>query len=147
MDAFSELAQGQAKSGEASKASSSSYRERNWSVSQLFQSPVISYVYERGWRQGFDWAGFPGADEEFGIVNRLYEETRVCDPADSEAVLDVSCGTGERGWYPWIARAHGCLTTLPFPFLRPLLQEVPEERQVGRCGGLGLQREHAQPGL
>lgn len=94
LDALSELAQGQANSGEASKASSSSYRERNWSVSQLFQSPVISYVYERGWRQGFDWAGFPGADEEFEIVNRLYEETRVCDPADSEAVLDVSCGTG-----------------------------------------------------
>ncbi len=30
---------------------SNTYKEKLWSVSQLFQSPVISYVYERGWRQ------------------------------------------------------------------------------------------------
>merc|ERR1711871_1741055 len=97
LDAFSELAQGQAKSGEASKASSSSYKEKLWSVSQLFQSPVISYVYERGWRQGFDWAGFPGADKEFEILQKLFEtsETRPLSQLQSpSSVLDVSCGTG-----------------------------------------------------
>lgn len=72
------------------------YRERNWSVSQLFQSPVISYVYERGWRQGFDWAGFPGADEEFDIVKKMYSDTRTgeAEGGPDDAVLDVSCGTG-----------------------------------------------------
>ena len=24
---------------------------------------MISYVYERGWRQGFSWAGFPGGHQ------------------------------------------------------------------------------------
>jgi hypothetical protein len=28
----------------------------------------VSNIYERGWRQGFSWAGFPGADTEFGYV-------------------------------------------------------------------------------
>jgi hypothetical protein len=30
----------------------------------LTRSPVVSFVYERGWRQNFARAGFPGADEE-----------------------------------------------------------------------------------
>lgn len=25
------------------------------------RNPLVSFVYERGWRQGFAWAGFPGA--------------------------------------------------------------------------------------
>lgn len=24
------------------------------------RNPLVSFVYERGWRQGFAWAGFPG---------------------------------------------------------------------------------------
>eukprot|EP00983_Pelagomonas_calceolata_P028821 902775-Pelagomonas_calceolata.AAC.6 len=28
-------------------------------------SPLVSFVYERGWRQGFAWAGFPGEEKEF----------------------------------------------------------------------------------
>jgi hypothetical protein len=35
---------------------------------QLFRSPLISYLYERGWRQGFEKAGFPGIDVEFEEV-------------------------------------------------------------------------------
>jgi len=76
---------------------SNTYKEKLWSVSQLFQSPVISYVYERGWRQGFDWAGFPGADKEFEILQKLFEtsETRPLSQLQSpSSVLDVSCGTG-----------------------------------------------------
>jgi hypothetical protein len=29
------------------------------------RNPLISFVYERGWRQGFAWAGFPGVEKEF----------------------------------------------------------------------------------
>ncbi|QDZ22303.1 S-adenosyl-L-methionine-dependent methyltransferase [Chloropicon primus] len=93
LEALGELVQRQGGEG-SGKSRAGSYRERNWSVSQLFQSPAISYVYERGWRQGFEWAGFPGKDEEFRIMQRLYEDTRVAPRSSSESVLDVSCGTG-----------------------------------------------------
>ena len=38
--------------------------------SPLFFRPrlVCSFVYERGWRQGFVWAGFPGPDKEFELA-------------------------------------------------------------------------------
>lgn len=28
------------------------------------RSPVVSFLYERGWRQAFKRSGFPGPDEE-----------------------------------------------------------------------------------
>lgn len=34
----------------------------------LFTSPSVSFAYERGWRQGFAAAGFPGADAEYDMV-------------------------------------------------------------------------------
>ena len=34
----------------------------------LFTSPSVSFAYERGWRQGFAAAGFPGADKEYELV-------------------------------------------------------------------------------
>merc|ERR1712003_113842 len=88
---------------------SNTYKEKLWSVSKLFQSPVISYVYERGWRQGFDWAGFPGADAEFDLLEKLYfgdnattlqvegnigSEAKTQEKISQRSVLDVSCGTG-----------------------------------------------------
>ena len=30
----------------------------------LCRNPLVAFVYERGWRQGFAAAGFPGVDEE-----------------------------------------------------------------------------------
>lgn len=32
------------------------------------RNPLVSFVYERGWRQGFAWAGFPGAYSSSGIL-------------------------------------------------------------------------------
>lgn len=29
-----------------------------------FRSPLVSFLYERGWRQNFNRSGFPGPDEE-----------------------------------------------------------------------------------
>ena len=34
----------------------------------LFRLPTISFAYERGWRQNFERAGFPGIDAEFDEV-------------------------------------------------------------------------------
>ena len=30
--------------------------------------PLVSFLYERGWRQAFIWGGFPGPEKE---VNRI----------------------------------------------------------------------------
>ena len=42
---------------------------------QLFRSPLVSYLYERGWRQGFKNAGFPGIDVEFEEVRDKAPDT------------------------------------------------------------------------
>jgi uncharacterized protein YbaR (Trm112 family) len=40
------------------------YQEIQASGTELFRSPWVSFAYERGWRQNFRRAGFPGPDEE-----------------------------------------------------------------------------------
>ena len=35
---------------------------------RLCRSPLVSFVYERGWRQGFSWGGFPGEAREFDMA-------------------------------------------------------------------------------
>ncbi|PHT42439.1 hypothetical protein CQW23_16464 [Capsicum baccatum] len=40
------------------------YNESKPTRTELFRSPVVSFLYERGWRQAFNQSGFPGADEE-----------------------------------------------------------------------------------
>ncbi|KAF3666855.1 hypothetical protein FXO37_10331 [Capsicum annuum] len=42
------------------------YNESKPTRTELFRSPVVSFLYERGWRQAFNQSGFPGADEESG---------------------------------------------------------------------------------
>lgn len=56
----------------------------------LFTSPSVSFAYERGWRQGFNQAGFPGADREFEMAKEYFA------PAleQSSVVVDMSCATG-----------------------------------------------------
>ena len=65
------------------------YREPQKSGTKLFQSDVISSVYENGWRQSFAWAGFPGEEEETRLAIDLMR-----DAAQAGVVLDVSCGSG-----------------------------------------------------
>jgi len=54
----------------------------------LFTSPSVSFAYERGWRQGFAAAGFPGADAEYDMVKEYF------GPINPETVVDMSCATG-----------------------------------------------------
>ena len=57
----------------------------------LFTSPSVSFAYERGWRQGFAAAGFPGADGEFELANEYFAPV-----IERNGVLvDMSCATGE----------------------------------------------------
>jgi ubiquinone/menaquinone biosynthesis C-methylase UbiE len=56
----------------------------------LFTSPTVSYAYERGWRQGFGQAGFPGADREFEMAKEYFAPSL----AEGSVVVDMSCATG-----------------------------------------------------
>lgn len=54
----------------------------------FFQNIFISSIYERGYRQNFETAGFPGIEEEFQEVKSFFLS------ANSKVVLDISCGSG-----------------------------------------------------
>lgn len=64
----------------------------------LFTSPAVSYAYERGWRQGFQRAGFPGPDKETELAMEYFAP--VVENADSSVVVDMSCATG-KFWVVW----------------------------------------------
>ncbi|KAF8033872.1 hypothetical protein BT93_C0213 [Corymbia citriodora subsp. variegata] len=55
---------------------------------ELFRSPLVAFLYERGWRQNFNYGGFPGQDEEFKMAQEYFK------PAEGGLLVDVSCGSG-----------------------------------------------------
>lgn len=59
----------------------------------LFTSPSVSFAYERGWRQGFAAAGFPGADKEFEMVQDYFRPV-TADNSKPTTIVDMSCATG-----------------------------------------------------
>ncbi|RZR94761.1 hypothetical protein BHM03_00023515 [Ensete ventricosum] len=69
------------------------------------RSPLVSFLYERGWRQNFSRSGFPGLDEEvyssplafsycilftwqFNMAQEYFK------PVAGGLLVDVSCGSG-----------------------------------------------------
>ena len=62
----------------------------------LFTSPSVSFAYERGWRQGFAAAGFPGADEEFELATEYFSPVieQKNDKNEDTVLVDMSCATG-----------------------------------------------------
>lgn len=58
---------------------------------ELFKNPLISSIYQRGWRQGFAWAGFPGVDKEAAKALEV-----LCERAGTKprVLVDLSCGSG-----------------------------------------------------
>ncbi|KAG6739920.1 hypothetical protein POTOM_057541 [Populus tomentosa] len=64
------------------------YTEINPVRTELFRSPLVSFLYERGWRQSFNQSGFPGPDEEFEMAQEHFK------PAGGGLLVDVSCGSG-----------------------------------------------------
>ncbi|KAK1287628.1 putative methyltransferase [Acorus calamus] len=64
------------------------YNESKPARSELFRSPFVSFVYERGWRQNFNRSGFPGPDEEFEMAQNYFK------PVAGGLLVDVSCGSG-----------------------------------------------------
>ncbi|KAL0045331.1 hypothetical protein WJX82_003898 [Trebouxia sp. C0006] len=64
------------------------YKSESFAGQDIFRNPLVSFIYERGWRQGFKSAGFPGADEELKLAMEFLT------PAFGEVLLDLSCGSG-----------------------------------------------------
>ena len=74
---------------------------------ELFRSPLTSFLYERGWRDKFKTAGFPGIDTEF-LDLEIFMSPLLLPAATVEALLqdqqkvrmtsttivDLSCGSG-----------------------------------------------------
>eukprot|EP00271_Cylindrocystis_brebissonii_P010980 TRINITY_DN27568_c0_g1_i1.p1 TRINITY_DN27568_c0_g1~~TRINITY_DN27568_c0_g1_i1.p1 ORF type:complete len:390 (-),score=38.75 TRINITY_DN27568_c0_g1_i1:236-1405(-) len=69
---------------------SGDYEERQQAGTTIFQSPLVAFAYERGWRAGFAAAGFPGPEEEFKIAQRYFKQ----GGAFGQPLLDISCGSG-----------------------------------------------------
>lgn len=90
------------------------FEQKSWVGTELFRTEAVSSIYERGWRQGFARAGFPGPQREFDLAMRYFapvlagagaaggEGEREGEreggdgaAADPRPVLvDASCGTG-----------------------------------------------------
>ncbi|OIW21486.1 hypothetical protein TanjilG_04967 [Lupinus angustifolius] len=61
----------------------------NYKALCLVRLPLISFLYERGWRQAFTIVGgFPGAEKEFEIMKGFLK------PVLGGNILDASCGSG-----------------------------------------------------
>ncbi|KAG7352240.1 methyltransferase type 11 domain containing protein [Nitzschia inconspicua] len=61
----------------------------------LFTNPAVSFAYERGWRQNFATAGFPGPDTEAQMAMDYFAPVVARVPDDEQSVVvDMSCATG-----------------------------------------------------
>ncbi|KAG8369210.1 hypothetical protein BUALT_Bualt15G0127500 [Buddleja alternifolia] len=56
---------------------------------ELFRNPLVSFLYERGWRQSFSLVGgFPGPEKEFELSKEYLK------PVLGGNIVDASCGSG-----------------------------------------------------
>ncbi|KAL6965583.1 hypothetical protein U1Q18_036638 [Sarracenia purpurea var. burkii] len=69
-------------------AGTKAYTEYKPARTELFRSPIVSFLYERGWRQNFNHRGFPGPEEEFKMAQEYFK------PAEGGVLVDASCGSG-----------------------------------------------------
>ncbi|XP_031275008.1 uncharacterized methyltransferase At1g78140, chloroplastic [Pistacia vera] len=57
-------------------------------ATEFFRTPLVSFLYERGWRQNFIWGGFPGPEKEFELMKDYLK------PVLGGNIIDASCGSG-----------------------------------------------------
>nr|XP_043614314.1 uncharacterized methyltransferase At1g78140, chloroplastic-like isoform X2 [Erigeron canadensis] len=68
---------------------SKKYDESFAASSELFRVPLVSFLYEKGWRQAFSiWCGFPGPEKEFELMKDYL------NPVIGGNIIDASCGSG-----------------------------------------------------
>ncbi|KAJ8433759.1 hypothetical protein Cgig2_025922 [Carnegiea gigantea] len=64
------------------------YSESMPLATEFFRTPIIGFLYERGWRQNFGFGGFPGPEKEFELAKEYLK------PAFGGNIVDASCGSG-----------------------------------------------------
>ncbi|KAE8731268.1 Major facilitator superfamily protein isoform 1 [Hibiscus syriacus] len=57
-------------------------------ATEVFRTPMVSFLYERGWRQNFIFGGFPGPEKEFDMAKDYLK------PVLGGTIVDASCGSG-----------------------------------------------------
>lgn len=67
---------------------SKEYDETMPAATEIFRTPLVSFLYERGWRQNFVWGGFPGSEKEFEMAKGYLKSTL------GGTIVDASCGSG-----------------------------------------------------
>ncbi|XP_031496757.1 uncharacterized methyltransferase At1g78140, chloroplastic-like [Nymphaea colorata] len=67
---------------------SNEFSESQPLFSEIFQSRLVSFLYERGWRQNFVWGGFPGPNKEFEMAKEYLQ------PTFGGVIIDASCASG-----------------------------------------------------
>uniref|UniRef100_A0A453PCZ7 Uncharacterized protein n=4 Tax=Aegilops tauschii subsp. strangulata TaxID=200361 RepID=A0A453PCZ7_AEGTS len=67
---------------------STEYSETMPAATELFRTQLVSFLYERGWRQNFIWGGFPGLEKEFEMAKDYLK------PTSGGIIIDASCGSG-----------------------------------------------------
>ncbi|KAK9047019.1 hypothetical protein V6N11_052883 [Hibiscus sabdariffa] len=67
---------------------SKQYDESMPLATEFFRTPVISFLYERGWLQNFVFSGFPGPEKEFDMAKNYLK------PVLGGNIVDASCGSG-----------------------------------------------------
>ncbi|QHN94151.1 hypothetical protein HN51_052740 [Arachis hypogaea] len=77
-----------------------SYGEPMPFTTEFFRLPLISALYERGWRQSFVWGGYPGPEKEFELMKEFLK------PVLGGNIIDASCASGlfsrlfaKSGWF------------------------------------------------
>lgn len=58
-------------------------------ATEIFRTRLVSFLYERGWRQSFSvLLGFPGPEKEFELIKNFLA------PVLGGNIIDASCGSG-----------------------------------------------------
>ena len=97
----------------------------------LFTSPTGFYAYERGWRDSFQQAGFPGQDEEAEMAMEYFEPS-MARSMDTRVLVDMSCATGlfTRRFAKAVTTKESWAVIIPLPCWR---KRVDGFKPILRC--------------
>ena len=99
---------------------------------ELFRTPVVSYLYERGWRESFKQAGFPGIEKEYDLAMDFFEAAR------GKTVMDLSCGSGLM--VRRFANSGAFGKVIAVDYSESMLEEVQRRKDEEQCPDFDLVR-------
>lgn len=95
-----------------------------------FETPQVAFAYERGWRDSFARAGFPGPDEETRLAMDALGEF-----ARDGIIVDASCGSGLFSRRFLKTKAYKGVVALDYSdaMLRQAKQYMEDEKLLGNA--------------